>query len=38
MLNTIKTLKRYCKVILSVFFDKKMFDDDKKKFIYRIDF
>ena len=30
MLNSIKTLKRYCKVTLNVFFNKKFFDDDKK--------
>ena len=32
MLNTIKTLKRYCKASLNMFFiKKKNFDDDKKK-------
>ena len=30
MLNSIKTLKRYCKDTLNVLFDKKIFGDDKK--------
>ena len=30
MLNRIKTLKIYCKVTLKVFFNKNIFDDDKK--------
>ena len=30
MLNTIKTLKTYCKVTLNVFLNKIIFDDDKK--------
>ena len=38
MFNSIKTLRRYCKVTLNVFFNKKIFDDDKKKIIYMINF
>ena len=34
MLNSIKTLKRYYKVTLNVFFNKKTFDDDKKSYLY----
>ena len=30
MVNSIKTLKRYCKATLNVFFKKKKIDDDKK--------
>ena len=30
MLNSIKTLKKYCKATLNVFFDKKKLDDDQK--------
>ena len=30
VLNSIKTLKKYCKVTLNVYFNKKKFDDDKK--------
>ena len=37
MLNSIKILKRYCKVTLNVFFDKKVFDTYKKEIIYMID-
>ena len=37
VLNSRKTLKRYCQVTLNVFFNKKLFDDDKK-IIYTIDF
>ena len=33
MLNSINTLKRYCKATLNVFFKKKMFDDDKKFYL-----
>ena len=35
MLNSVKTLKRYCKAILNLSFKKKNFDDDKY-FIYMI--
>ena len=34
VLNSIKTLKRYCEVTLIVFFNKKIFDDDKKNYLY----
>ena len=34
MLNSIKTLRRYCKVTLNVFFNKKIFDDDKSFYLY----
>ena len=34
MLNSKKTLKRYCKVTLNVFFNKKFFDDDKYIYLY----
>ena len=30
VLNTIKNIERYCKVTLNVFYNKKIFDDDKK--------
>ena len=36
MLNSIKTLKRYCKATLNMF--KKNFDDDNFFLIYMIDF
>ena len=38
MSNSIKTLKRYCKATLSMIFNKKNFDDFKKKTISRIVF
>ena len=38
MLNSIKTLKRYCKATLNLFFYKKKIDDVKKKITYRKDF
>ena len=31
VLNSIKTFIRYCKVTLNEFFNKKFYDDDKKK-------
>ena len=34
MLNSMKTLKRYCKAALNVFFKKKKIDDDKKFFLH----
>ena len=34
MLNSIKTLKRYCQVTLNVFFNQKLFDDDIKSYLY----
>ena len=34
MLNSIKTLKRYCKETLIVFLRKKFFDYDKKNFLH----
>ena len=34
MVNSIKTLKRYSKATLNVFFDKKFFDDDKIFYLY----
>ena len=34
MLNSIKTLKRYSKAILNVFFNKTKFDDDKELYLY----
>ena len=34
MLNSIKTLKRYCKATLNMFFNKKIFDDDKSFYLY----
>ena len=38
-LNSIKTLKRYSKVSLNVFFNRKnSFDDDKKSYLYDIFF
>ena len=37
VLNTIKNIERYCKVTLNVFYNKKIFDDDKKiSFIWKI--
>ena len=33
MINSIKTLKRYCKAILNVFLRKKFFDDDRKFYL-----
>ena len=37
MLNSIKTLKRYCKATLNKFLRKKFYDDNKN-FIYMIKF
>ena len=37
VLNSIKTLKRYCKANLNMFFNEKKFDNDKK-FINMIEF
>ena len=34
MLNSIKTLKRYCKATLNLFFKKKKFDDEKKIYLH----
>ena len=34
VLNSIKTLVRYYKVTLIVFFYKKIYDDDKKKYLF----
>ena len=34
VLNYIKTLKRYCEVILNVFFNEKFVDDYRKKYLY----
>ena len=33
MLNSIKTLKRYCKITLNVSLKKKKFDDDKQFYL-----
>ena len=33
MLSGIKALKRYCKATLSVFFNEKQFDGDKKTYL-----
>ena len=38
MLNSIKTMKRYCKATLNMFFNKKNFDDHKKPYLYDIFF
>ena len=38
MLNSIKTLIRYCKVTLNEFFSKTIYDGGKNKVIYLIDF
>ena len=34
MFNSIKTLKRYCKATLNMFFNEKNFDDDKNFYLY----
>ena len=34
VLNSIKILKRYCKVTLNVIFNKKFFGDDRKNYFY----
>ena len=34
MLNSIKTLTRYCKTTINVFFKKNFFDDDKKFYLH----
>ena len=34
MLNCIKTLKKYCKATLKVFFNKKNCDDDNNFYLY----
>ena len=34
MLNSLKTLKRYCRATLNKFFDKKNSDDDKKFYVF----
>ena len=36
MLNSIKTLVRYCKVTLNVFFIKKFYDDEKNYLFDRL--
>ena len=33
MLNSLKTLKKYCKATLNVFFKKKIFDYNKKVYL-----
>ena len=34
MLNSIKTLTRYCKTTINVFFKKNFFDDDKNVYLH----
>ena len=34
MLNSIKTLKKYCKATLNEFLRKKLFDDEKKNYLH----
>ena len=38
VLNSIKTLKILCKITSNVFFNKKIYDDNKKNIIYMINF
>ena len=38
VLYSLKTSKRYCQIILNLFLNKKIFDNDKKNLINMIDF